>query len=47
MVNYVMPTESSVIFQSAKLGDIPFIVRELDHAQALLNEISRPGVSTG
>ena len=38
MVNYVMPTESSIIFQSAKLGDLPFIVNELDRAQALLDE---------
>ena len=33
-----MPTEPSIIFQSAKLGDLPFIVRELDRAQGLLSE---------
>jgi len=46
-----MATEPSIIFQAAKLGDLPFIVRELDRAQALLNE-NRPagriyGVSGG
>ena len=33
-----MAAEPSIIFQSAKLGDLPFIVRELDRAQALLDE---------
>jgi predicted acylesterase/phospholipase RssA len=33
-----MAAAPSVILQSAKLGDLPFIVRELDRAQALLNE---------
>lgn len=33
-----MAIEPSIIFQSAKLGDLPFIVRELDRAQALLDE---------
>ena len=33
-----MAAEPSIIFQSAKLGDLPFIVRELDRAQALLSE---------
>ena len=38
MVNYVMASAPSIIFQSAKLGDIPFILKELDRAQALLDE---------
>ncbi len=38
LVNYLMASDPSVIFQSAKLGDLPFIVRELDRAQALLDE---------
>ncbi len=38
LVNYLMVSDTSVIFQSAKLGDLPFIVRELDRAQALLDE---------
>ena len=38
MINYVMASAPSIIFQSAKLGDIPFIVVELDRAQALLDE---------
>jgi len=33
-----MASDPSVIFQSAKLGDLPFIVSELDRAQALLDE---------
>ncbi|MCX5992919.1 MAG: hypothetical protein NT177_01735, partial [Chloroflexi bacterium] len=33
-----MAAEPSIIFQSAKLGDLPFIVRELDRAAALLKE---------
>ena len=46
-----MAAKLSVIFQSAKLGDLPFIVRELDRASALLKE-DRPvgriyGVSGG
>ncbi|MCX5997453.1 MAG: hypothetical protein NTV42_07620 [Chloroflexi bacterium] len=38
MLNYLMASDPSIIFQSAKLGDLPFIVRELDRAQALLDE---------
>ena len=33
-----MASAPSIIFQSAKLGDLPFIVSELDRAQALLDE---------
>ena len=33
-----MAAEPSIIFQSAKLGDLPFIVRELDRAQGLHSE---------
>ncbi len=33
-----MPSEPSIIFQSAKLGDIPFILKEFDRAEALLKE---------
>lgn len=33
-----MSSEISVIFQSAKLGDIPFILKEIDRAAALLKE---------
>lgn len=38
MVNYLMPADPSIIFQSAKLGDLPYIVSELDRAQAFLDE---------
>ena len=38
MLNYLMAFDPSIIFQSAKLGDLPFIVRELNRAQALLDE---------
>jgi len=33
-----MTNPPSIIFQSAKLGDLPFIVRELERAEALLKE---------
>ena len=38
MVKYLMSSDPSIIFQSAKLGDLPYIVSELDRAQALLDE---------
>jgi predicted acylesterase/phospholipase RssA len=46
-----MPSEPSVIFQSAKLGDLPYIIKEFDRAEALFKE-GRPigriyGVSGG
>ncbi len=46
-----MASEPSVIFQSAKLGDLPYILKEFDRAEALLKE-GRPvgrvyGVSGG
>ena len=34
---------STLIFQSAKLGDLPFIVKELDWAERLLNDNVEPG----
>jgi predicted acylesterase/phospholipase RssA len=33
-----MSSAPSIIFQASKLGDLPFIVRELDRAEALLKE---------
>jgi hypothetical protein len=37
LINYAMASATSVIFQASKLGDMPFILNELDCAQKLLD----------